>query len=64
MHVGRGSKKSKTEAMFIPSTNNVKEWRQQKRLEFGINVAETTGSGVAKKKNVQIDIAKTNDSAP
>ena len=35
-----------------------------KRLECGINVAETTGSGVAKKKTVQVGIAKARNSAP
>ena len=30
VYVGRGDKKSKTEAMFIPSTNKIKEWRQKK----------------------------------
>ena len=64
VHAGRGDKKSKTKVMFISSTNKIKEWRQQKRLECGINTAEMAGSGVAKKKTVQTDIAKTCNSAP
>ena len=31
VHVGRDGKKSKTEAMLILSTNEIKEWRQQKK---------------------------------
>ena len=57
-------KKSKTEAILIPSTNKIKEWRQQKRLESGINTAGATESGVAKKKTAQTNIAKTHNSAP
>ena len=35
-----------------------------KRLESGFDAAETAGSGVVKKKNVQIGIAKMCNSAP
>ena len=33
VNAGQGGKKSKTEVMFIPFTNMIKEWRKQKKLK-------------------------------